>query len=550
MTQYKLYDRISTTDNHIASIKYIGHIPQWGSQVTAYGLEWDDATRGKNNGQLDGITYFTTTVPNSASFIKSTNKIVTNCQRKSFVQVIKELYLDVDGYQAKGIKFGVKVVEEYGWQRLNEYQAQLQNLNSLSLDHLMVYCMCHDGDEGYVDDVFGGLCNLINLDLSCNLFKHMDDIWQIVSRLPKLQVLNINGNRFAPDVMNDRSIEAFTHSSVQVLKMASTLIPIHHVNSIIAQFPDLQELIISGNHYTDEDIKLLEFGKCKMIKSLDVSYNEIIRVPTNLAESILTLNVSHCRIGTIDKSDSTSNYTIESLDIRHNQLSTWSDIDNLSQTFPNLVNLRINHNPISESVSVDEMTCQLIGRFECDAENSNEASGERKLCVLNGSRLTLSEIENGELYFISKVEQGQYIIDNVTRWKSLLNKYGKSDNTNLSSSPPSQLKRWIDLVLNIRYNNIKEVPTESEAKVSTGRSTSIYTTLSTHKFLKSTSILKLKGTISRLYLSNLSILKFKIYYYVNQDTNFATLYEFDNLSNCLNNFALEDKQNIYIDVSA
>lgn len=33
MTQYQLHDRISATDNHIATIKYIGHLPQWGPQV-------------------------------------------------------------------------------------------------------------------------------------------------------------------------------------------------------------------------------------------------------------------------------------------------------------------------------------------------------------------------------------------------------------------------------------------------------------------------------------------------------------------------------------
>lgn len=194
---------------------------------------------------MDGIEYFTPTVANSASFIKSTNRSI-NHDRKSFIQLIREQYVDVVGYEAKGITFGGKVVEELGWQQLNERQSQLRNLTSLSLDHLLIYCMAHESDGDHMEDVFSGLCNLTNLDLSSNLFNRMGDIWQIVSRLPNLKILNINGNRFAPDELIQRLDQSFSHTNLQVLKMASTLIPIHRVNSITSRLPNLQELILSG----------------------------------------------------------------------------------------------------------------------------------------------------------------------------------------------------------------------------------------------------------------------------------------------------------------
>lgn len=546
MTQYQLHDRISATDNHTATIKYIGHLPQWGPQVIAYGIEWDDANRGKNDGLLNGIEYFTPTVANSASFIKSTNRSI-NHDRKSFIQLIREQYVDAVRYEAKGITFGGKVVEELGWQQLNEHQSQLRNLTSLSLDHLLIYCMAHESDGDYMEDVFSGLHNLTNLDLSSNLFNRMGDIWQIVSRLPNLKILNINGNRFAPDELIRRLDQRFfSHTNLQVLKMASTLIPIHRVNSIISRFPNLQELILSGNYYTNKDTNSLNLSDSK-VTALDLSYNYLDQIPFNLSPSILNLNISHCQIISIE--NSLIKTKIKSLDVRYNQISNWVDIDNLSQSFPQLTNLRINHNPIFENISVDEMTCQLIGRFECDDGNSN---GD-KLSILNGSKLTLSEIENGELYYISKVHLGQYEMHNSTRWKNLFQKYGKSGHEVKEPSTSSGLKRWINLQLRVRHVNvqkrdIKEDGTGLEGNPHTENDPTVYFHLSTYKFLKTTSILKFKGMISRLFLSNLPILQFRIYYYINEDTNFATKYEFDNWSSCLNDFVLDNHQNIYIDL--
>ncbi|KAI5962849.1 hypothetical protein CANMA_003624 [Candida margitis] len=555
-TQYKLYDRVSTTDNHTATIKYVGHIPQWGPQILAYGLEWDDSNRGKNNGILKGVQYFTPTIANSASFIKSTNKNL-NCDRKSFVQVIHQQYLDVSEHKAREIKFGNKVVEELGWQQLNQYQSRLQNLYSLSLDHQLIYCVANDmvGDVvGNVDDdVFLGLQNLTNLDLSGNLFTQMADIWSIVSRLPNLKVLNINGNRFASyEIVHGKEYQAgrqdLIQSNLHRLKMASTMIPIPQLNSILAHFPHLQELIISGNNYTNEDINLLHLVNNRKLSVLDLSYNNLATIPTGLPSSIQTLNVSHCQIKSVSNTTEPIDM-IKSLDVRYNKLSTWLDIDNLSQVFPHLVDLRINHNPILDSLSIDEMTCQLIGRFEC----AMTTTMDNKSIMLNGSNLTASEIENGELYFISKVQSGQYEVNNSMRWNNLLHKYDKTDTDKkelVSSS--TQPKRWINLKLKICCNKVKDekaIGQQQEEGSNTANFHSQSTMLSNHKFLKTTSILKFKGLISRLYLSNLSILQFTIYYFINEDSNFATRYTLDeNWLSCLNDYSLNDNQNIYIDI--
>lgn len=45
-TIYRENDRISTVDNDLGTIRFIGTLPVWGDKTIAYGIEWDDPTRG------------------------------------------------------------------------------------------------------------------------------------------------------------------------------------------------------------------------------------------------------------------------------------------------------------------------------------------------------------------------------------------------------------------------------------------------------------------------------------------------------------------------
>ena len=55
INKYSLNDRVSTIDNYLGTIRYIGNLPVWGTNTVALGIEWDDPSRGKNNGDLNGI---------------------------------------------------------------------------------------------------------------------------------------------------------------------------------------------------------------------------------------------------------------------------------------------------------------------------------------------------------------------------------------------------------------------------------------------------------------------------------------------------------------
>ncbi|RLV90711.1 Protein PAC2 [Spathaspora sp. JA1] len=440
---YSVYDRISI-DNKLATIRYIGTIPDWGDTI-ALGLEWDDITRGKNNGEINGIRYFTPQLANSGSFIKITNKKLI--QAKSFIEIIQREYLDVEYIEA-GIKFGSKKMEEFGWDKLNKFQGNLLNLKSITLDFQMI------NRSGYNRDVFDNLANLTNLELSFNLFNDFQEVWNIIDNLPNLIQLNLNGNRFF------KYPETVRVHSLKVLKLCSTLISIDDLNQVVKKFPNLVELYISGNNYTNQEILQLQLPV--NLQVLDISYNQLTTFPILLSQ-LYTINMSHNKIEFFPNTFQQLN--LNSVDLRNNCINSYDFIDWLGLTLPSLQTLRINHQPLFQDI--EEMTIQLISRLT------------NKLTKLNGSGLTKEEIENDELYFISKVQSGEYTISETGsgKWKYLLEKYNKSE---VVVKPIVEQSDWIKLTINIP--NQAPIP---------------------RLFLLSNSILQLKGIISKLYLQNI-----------------------------------------------
>ncbi|KAI5962091.1 uncharacterized protein KGF55_003167 [Candida pseudojiufengensis] len=481
---YNIYDRLETKDKEIFTILYIGQIPQWGLDTIAYGVEWDDPSKGKNNGELNNVKYFEPKVFNAGSFIKSTNSKISH-GRKSFTEVIKDNYLSVE-YEEQNLKIGTKEVEEVGLDKIN-----FNTFESLTLDHDQIY---KAGDD--IDQFQETFEKMKYLDLSSNLFTDVHEVFKILNIFPNLEHLDLNHNRF-----NQGLNDSTKFNSIVSLKLGSTFLSIQQINRLILSFPSLQTLNLLGNCFRDEDITKLE---TQHLSLLDFSYNQLTSIPVlNLS----ALNLSHNQIAEVNPQ---SIILYNALDLRNNKLSSWEEIDNLSTTTPNLEELRINHNPVFDNMSIDDMTMELIGRFN-------------GLTKLNGAVLSKNEIEDAELYFISKVQSNSIKIRNQKRWNQLLSKYNKIEEVHVSPSS----KPWINL--QIKYLN---------------EDVSIFSSM----FLKSTSIQRFKGLISKK-LQDLSILQFKIFYYINEGTSYAKQFEIENYLGTLDDYSLHDNQNIYISLT-
>lgn len=479
----------------IATIRYVGNIHPWPN-ILAYGIEWDNPRRGKNSGTLDDIQYFHTEVEGAGSFIKASNRNIH--APVSFMSALTRRYTGEENVHAleKTIAFGLKVVENYGFEKLNTIQRNISLLKNVMLD------------KQDIGQCFGlpqfPLTEL--LDLSYNLLHNWTDVKHILRLFLDLRTLNLNGNKFAgtPKLSIGEKLEN--------LLLADAGLTRQQLKAMV--LPNVRTLCLASNHLTSDDCELIHMS---LVFKLDLSFNELSVVPLSIsASSVSNLALAY---NNIQLNSKTSFPSVTVLDLRSNNISDWDDIEQIPILFPSLEDLRIDGCPLFESLSVEEITINLVARLECTSSNDMR----RKIRRLNGSLLLSREIQNAELYFISKVRQGQIVYRNKDRWTYLLEKNGLTD-THIS--PLSEASDKVQL-------HICKVADSVE-------------TITSRVFLKSNTVLRLKGVISRLI--DLPIFEFVVFITNNEsDPHDATAARYlEDDTTTLQSLGLQDDQKIFI----
>lgn len=466
MTTFTIGDRLSVDQCH-ATVKFAGTLPVWGPETVALGVEWDDPTRGKNNGDLNGVQYFKVSVDGAGLFLKASNKKIK--AGVSCMDAILGRYASEENETAlqEQIQFGLKIVENYGFERLNVILRNIQSLKNVMLDKQNV---------GFAGD----LCEFSMaeyLDLSFNLLLSWDELQQILGKFGNVRSLNLNGNRFSGTYKLDLP------NRLTELYLASCGITVDQVNSI--NLEKIEKLVLAGNKWTSDDVNKLNIPS--LLLCLDLSFNDITEIPENIHQSsIQHLVLANNRICEIQSHLWFPN--VVSIDLRFNSFLSWDFVDMLNLVFPNMISLRLDGNPVFSGLSPEELTMDVIARIG-GFENENLSS---KLVRLNGSVISPEEVRNAELYFILKVKLGKLQYQNQKRWDSLLKQY----NLSLSLSAEPENSRILKL----------EVLTENGNE------------LFTRTFLKNNSVLRLKGVISK-HLKT-SCLRIQLHYFVNDSKHF------------------------------
>lgn len=487
-------ERIRVGDD-AATIRYSGNLPSWPNTL-AYGIEWDNPIRGKNSGTLDGVRYFQTKIEGAGSFIKASNR---NIQLPvTFMSALINRYAGDDNVHAleKSIAFGLKVVENYGFEKLNTIQRNVFLLKNVMLDKQNIG-LCPDLPEFNVAEL---------LDLSYNLLHKWEDVERILRLFPQLQSINLNGNRLSG------SPKLPTGTRVHSLMLADTGLSQQQLRLLV--LPNVHTLCLAGNHLTSENCNLIY---TKGLSSLDLSFNNLDSIPLSIASSsISSLAVAY---NNIRLTPGTTFPSVTSLDIRDNNITEWDEIDHLSKVFPSLENLRIDGCPLFENLLLEETTINLIARLECTSSDNDR----KKIRRLNGSLLTRAEIQNAELYFISRVKQGKLIYTNDSRWSQLLEKNG------LTNTKIIQLSELSDKVLLQIFSPTKPVEF-----------------IMSRVFLKSNSVLRLKGVISR-YLDR-PIFDFEVFITDSNNDPYdkSTARYLEDDTTTLQSLGLQDDQKIFI----
>lgn len=506
---FLLHERISV-DRNLATIRYVGPVDAWGPHVTALGIEWDERSRGKHSGSLDGVEYFKTSVSGAGSFIKASNKKIE--QRCTFVEALVRQYAGEMNEKVleNVILFGSKVAQNYGFHEHNKLQANFANLRSVGLERQNIY-RSFDGLEEVKD-----LGNVALLDLSYNLFSSLNEVWHIVDAIGGLKSLNLNGNRF-----NEESGGFEAKHCLSSLLLASTNIAFGTVTThIMAKFPELRRLSLAGNGYRAQNLGVSVPEN--VIETLDLSFNVLEAFPSSIRHfsCLKSLNIADNAISMFP--DGQVYPEICDLDLRNNKIADLAVLDSIYLSFPNLRELRVNGNPVFDDMSVDEMTIHIIARFEC--ADAKEPS--LKLLKVNGSPLTKEEIRNGELYFISKVRKNEYVYDRSSlRWQTLLRKHQIEADEVSVPAKGNQLSRK-KLVLNIRKGE---------------------DLLLRRTFLVDNSVLRLKGVVSRT--TGDSVLDFQLFFFLNEGEKEGPKIKqyIDNELAVLDYYGLEQGQNVYVE---
>lgn len=486
----KVNDRIAL-DKALGTIKFVGHLDVWGPNTVVYGVEWDDASRGKNSGDHNDVQYFKTQVKGAGLFVKASNKKII--AGVSLWDAILGRYASEDNERALDdkIQIGSKTVENYGFHKLNEILRNITALKTVMLDRQNV--------------VVAG--NLVlfpiteTLDLSFNLLAHWTELDTILRHFPALKSLNLNGNRLFG------SANLRLPSLVSEILLASSQISVSQLNQI--DISNVEKLVVASNNWTLQDAEKLVLPPGLIF--LDLSFNQLTEIPLSLPQSsVRHLNLADNTIETI--SGSTVFPNIVSLDLRYNPISSWDTIDNLSEMFPNMRDLRVDNCPDFATLSPDEMSVELIARLEC---------GGDKLSRLNGSTLTPEEIRNAELYFISKVQLGNIAFSNEKRWKQLLEKY------RIGHVPRPVAEDSRTFSLHIHTENGE---------------------LFTRTFLNTTTVLRLKGVISKKLARRL--LDLRLHFFLHGvELEESREYLDDDIAS-LRNYVLSPNQKVYVSLCA
>jgi len=328
-----------------------------------------------------------------------------------------------------------KQVEELGYEKISRRQAQLQDLRIAIVDDMRISEPSLPINDMRVS-LLDLLPNLLELDLSRNLYEKASVILQLCLQLPSIKSLALDGNRLSQFDANDLKCP-----SVKSLSLNTMLLFPNEVADLVQSFPNLRQISLSGNVIHDDPFGCHLPHDLSSVVAEDCKFEDLLQA-FDLARScpsLQTLGLKNnliCRARTTSSDGSApgsinSNFpsSLHTLDVSGNNIQTWSFVDDLQALAPALEHLRILNNPIytaseglgGKLLSENEVSSLVIARLP-------------RLKTLNYSTVTAKERLNGEKLYLSLAaeaiasnpeDQEEVMIRNFPRYRELCEEYGE-----------------------------------------------------------------------------------------------------------------------------
>ena len=216
---------------------------RWTSRVPAL-LQWDVVGRGKHNGFVKGVQYFT--CPDGCgTFVRPETVIQPSI---SFEDAFIERYASADAAsavgkmdfrEAGGNKAAV-ICELVGKEKELE---RLQKTADLTVVTLAMCMIARAGDTAWVRTNAAGIEALV---LDDNLFRDWASVGELAVALPNLRTLSLNGNRLQSILTAPVSFAA-PLERLQKLSINSTGADFAQMDKLVEFLPALSELHMANN---------------------------------------------------------------------------------------------------------------------------------------------------------------------------------------------------------------------------------------------------------------------------------------------------------------
>lgn len=412
--KYKVGDRLNI-GGEICTVRYVGEICKW-PETNAYGIEWDNPARGKNDGTVDGVRYFEVLNSRSGSFMKATKLEEQAHVGFPFDRAFAQKYLSPSVEAASsaspskpGMTKGLKATKKVF---LDGCSINDEKISDSALNVIRAHC-----------------ADVTHLDLSSNLLSTFSQTCELISNFKNLQYLDLSRNVFTKG-WDD--LGEFCFPQIHGLQVVACGLKVDQLAKIFECFPCLETLDLSWNDLSLAAKDTINFPPT--LKELSLSGNLMNDLPSGISGlKLRSLNLSHNLLHTLDIPPFPK---LIDLDISHNMIQKWDVLDLLNQNLTELRSVRINGNPFNatgDELSIFYVTIARLQSIE----------------VLDGSMLSKATRQEAELFFVSKVLSGQIEYDKrLPRWAVLARKYP------IHQEQQASRKSWLEsLIITIRVVN-------------------------------------------------------------------------------------------------
>ncbi|KAJ1414425.1 Ubiquitin-like domain superfamily [Sesbania bispinosa] len=399
----------SGDSRRIGTVKYVG--PVEGYSGTWVGVDWDNG-EGKHDGSINGVRYFHAKSERSGSFVRAQNL----SQGISLLEALESRYRSDTTKDEEDEMYVLSTsnkrvsVELLGKNKIQDKLSRFEELTSVSLAYMGI------SSPGIPCHINTRVPNIKELDLSGNLLSEWKDVGSICEQLPALRTLNLSNN-----LMSRYKSELPLLKSIRVVVLNNTGIDWEQVELLRQALTTIEELHIMGNNISRilpvSSSMVQGFDSLRLLNLEDnciAEWNEIMKLSQLRCLEQLYLN-KNC-LGSLFYPDNGSQYEMEVM-CCDNNISDLASVDSLN-LFPNLVDIRLSGNPVTDSTRGGVPRYVLIARLA-------------KIQILNGSEVTPRERKESEIRYVrlvvSRLHASPEEIKQHPRFSELKNFYGIED---------------------------------------------------------------------------------------------------------------------------